>query len=73
MSHKETKEEKEYKKNLESILCVYCSAPWTKDMLKAYSHGGGCDTCGYGEMIKITIDCHKCHKTIYTKEYYPNG
>ena len=49
----------------ETILCVYCNAPWTKDMIDVYSGSYGCDT-GWST-IQITVECDNCGKRIYSK------
>jgi hypothetical protein len=53
-------------------LCVFCSAPWTDDMIEVEaSSSGGCDSCGYGATTSgtITINCHSCGKLIYQKDF----
>jgi hypothetical protein len=61
-------------------LCPFCSAPWSDDMVSVMdlsSSGGGCETCGYGEEVRATVDitCDECERLIYRKEVrdYPNG
>lgn len=52
------------------ILCPYCNAPYTAEMLlEVYESGGGCDTCGPDSAdVLIDIKCSQCKKTVYKKE-----
>ena len=57
-------------------LCVFCSAPWTDDMIAVEaSTSGGCDTCGWGATTSgtISINCHACGKLIYQKDFRHGG
>lgn len=60
-------------------LCVFCSAPWTDDMLKVmaraevesgYYEGDwsveGCD-------VKIDVVCQTCNRLVYRKEVRTSG
>ena len=55
-------------------LCVWCSAPWTADMLKVWAkadieHGfypGEDDIVGYD--ITIDVTCSSCNRLVYRKE-----
>ena len=53
------------------IICVYCNAPWTPAMEISYDGGSqGCDTCGYGEYVEISVEihCETCGRLVYKKE-----
>lgn len=57
-------------------LCVFCSAPWTDDMLKAYAEADV--TFGdYGcvEAVEITVDvtCSSCRRLVYRKHVSQMG
>ena len=51
-------------------LCVWCSAPWTDDMVDIYAWAG-CSGGDYAEitMIDITMDviCSSCKRLVYRK------
>ncbi len=60
-------------------LCVWCSAPWTDDMLKVLSRAevesvyyegdwsvDGCD-------VKIDVTCSTCNRLVYRKEVRTSG
>lgn len=55
-------------------LCVFCSAPWTDDMLHIYASAD--IELGYyeGEIdgvttdIKIDVTCSSCDRLVYRKE-----
>lgn len=55
-------------------LCVFCSAPWTDDMLKVYAQGdfdhgfypGDFMVEGYDMTIDVT--CSTCNRLVYRKE-----
>lgn len=52
-------------------LCVWCGAPWTDDMLKAYAYADcSCGEYGSIESVEITIDvtCSSCNRLVYRKE-----
>ncbi len=57
-------------------LCVWCSAPWTDDMLEVYAE---CEwTSGdYGSIdgIDVTIDvtCSTCNRLVYKKHVTHSG
>lgn len=55
-------------------LCVWCSAPWTDDMLQA-SAEAEMETGYYGEsyltgkgVVAINITCGSCKRLVYQKE-----
>ena len=52
------------------ILCPFCSAPYTAEMLIDLEEGGsGCETCGPESAdLKIEIRCSECKKIVYVKE-----
>ncbi len=55
-------------------LCVFCSAPWTDDMLKVFASAEIED--GYYEgdyslenaYISIDVKCSSCQRLVYKKE-----
>jgi hypothetical protein len=55
-------------------LCVFCSAPWTDEMLKVYAKGdydfgyypGEFSVDGYDVTIDVT--CSTCGRLVYRKE-----
>lgn len=54
-------------------LCVYCSAPWTDDMVKA-SIVADTETGYYGESLSsnhgwayIDVNCASCKRLVYRK------
>lgn len=55
-------------------LCVFCSAPWTDDMLKVYTQAdfdwgyypGEFHVEGYDTAIDVT--CSSCKRLVYRKE-----
>lgn len=55
-------------------LCVWCSAPWTDDMMKVYVKGdfdfgyypGDFSVDGYDTTIDVT--CESCKRLVYRKE-----
>ena len=55
-------------------LCVYCSAPWTDDMLKAYGEAdienGYYPEEYYFQAFNAVIDvtCSTCKRLVYRKE-----
>lgn len=50
---------------MSKIICPYCSAPFSKEMLNIYNDTYGCETgCPY---LRIEIDCESCGKTVYRK------
>lgn len=59
-------------------LCVFCSAPWTDDMLRVSAQ---CDTStGYygetdidGVRMNLDVHCSSCKRLVYRKEVYQNG
>lgn len=59
-------------------LCVYCSAPWTEDMMSVYAdadieHGYYDDM--YIEHIDMVVDvtCSSCKRLVYRKERQIGG
>ena len=49
----------------EILLCPYCSAPFTKEMMDVYEGSYGCYTgC---TTINVEVYCQKCGKEIYNK------
>jgi formate-dependent nitrite reductase cytochrome c552 subunit len=60
-------------------LCVWCSAPWTDDMLKVYAkadiengyYEGEYTVIGYDTVVDVT--CSSCHKLVYRKEIRVKG
>ena len=52
--------------------CIWCSAEWSDDNveIEAYGGGMGCETCGYGSEIEVTVSItsHVCDKEMYRKE-----
>lgn len=70
MSKKEDREE--YK----PPLCVWCSAPWTDDMLRAYAEAD-VSWGEYGQVdgitIHIDVTCSTCKRLVYRKEIEQSG
>ncbi len=54
-----------------TILCPYCSAPYTAKMETDLDFSQGCETCGHGGGMSGTIEihCDNCKKLVYKKEY----
>lgn len=53
------------------ILCSFCNAVWTAEMIEELEdNGSGCDSCGYGSGVtgEITINCSNCNRVVYKKE-----
>jgi hypothetical protein len=52
------------------VLCPYCKAVWSAEMLEELEVEAECDTCDYGSYPTGTIDiyCTNCKKLIYRKE-----
>lgn len=55
-------------------LCVFCSSPWTDDMIRVYDvdaqHGDGSFDFGpENEKATVDITCTTCGRLIYRKEY----
>ncbi|MDP3938240.1 MAG: hypothetical protein Q8R92_08900 [Deltaproteobacteria bacterium] len=54
-------------------LCVFCSAPWTDDMMQVYAKAD-LEVGYYGDVdgvqIDMTIDvtCSSCNRVVYRKE-----
>lgn len=47
------------------ILCPFCNAPYTENMLKAYNGTYGCDSgC---EFYRVVVVCESCKREIYVK------
>lgn len=59
-------------------LCVFCSAPWTDEMIHIYDidarHGD--DSYDFGpedQRATLDITCSSCGRLIYRKEHRPSG
>lgn len=59
-------------------LCVFCSAPWTDDMMKVFAsaeleHGYYDDV--WVDFIDLTVDvtCSSCKRLVYRKEVRQQG
>lgn len=55
-------------------LCVFCSAPWTDEMIRVYdidaSHGEGSYDFGpENQRATVDIACEGCKRLIYRKEF----
>ena len=54
-------------------LCVFCSAPWTDEMVQLLdvSSTSGCPSCGYGAGVEATLKivCSSCDRLVYEKEF----
>ena len=55
-------------------LCVFCSVPWTDDLIRVYdidaSHGEGSYDFGpEGQRASVDITCANCKRLIYRKHY----
>lgn len=52
------------------IICPFCNAPYTADMLVDLDESTSCcETCGPDPVsVKIEIKCSNCEKVIYVKE-----
>ena len=51
-------------------LCVWCSAPWTDDMLKVYARADvsyGDYGCVEGIETTIDVHCSACKRLVYRK------
>jgi hypothetical protein len=50
--------------------CIWCSAPWSDENVKAYDLDAG-DHCQLGrffpESVTIAIVCHACQRLMYEK------
>ena len=61
------------KEPIPSPLCVFCSAPWTDDMMQVYAkadveegyYGGGASLDV--EMV-VDVKCSSCGRVVYRKE-----
>ena len=52
-----------------TILCPFCSAPYTAEMEADYDYSGESEETGrWGEKVTIEIYCSNCKKLIYTKK-----
>lgn len=53
------------------IICPFCNAPYTAEMLmELWDEGIGCPSCYSAHPKgKLEIKCTKCKKTVYIKEY----
>lgn len=64
------------KENPPPPLCVFCNAPWTDDMMKAYAEAD-VSFGDYGSVdgIEITIDvtCSTCKRLVYRKHIQQSG
>jgi len=48
------------------MLCPFCRAEFTRDMIDVYSEGYGCDTgC---TTVQIEVVCSECNKVIYRSD-----
>lgn len=52
------------------ILCPFCDAPYTAEMLiELEEYGEGCETCGPESAdLSLEIKCSNCKKLVYKKE-----
>ena len=47
------------------MLCPFCDAPYTKEMLDVYNDTYGCDTgCDY---LRYVVTCASCSRVLYVK------
>lgn len=52
-----------------TILCPYCTAPYTATMEAKFDYSMGSEWTGiYGEETSVKIYCDNCKKLVYTKE-----
>jgi len=52
------------------IICPFCNAPYTAEMVDNLSIGEGCETCGSGSCSgSVDIKCENCKKIVYSKEF----
>ena len=51
-----------------NIICPWCNAPYTAEMIADDLGAGGCDTCGPEVYGAIDIICTNCKKLVYRKE-----
>ena len=51
----------------DSLLCVFCGAPYSEDMLREYHSTCGEGTCDYEHIV---IYCRSCKRAVYTKGLY---
>lgn len=65
-----------YEEKVEDIpppLCVFCNAPWTKDMMKVFTNAE-METGYYGDRYLDTLEtvvdvtCSSCKRLVYRKE-----
>ena len=55
------------------IICPFCSAEWSAEMVEDLEVSGGCDTCGDVDISgTIDIKCSNCKRVIYRKEILNN-
>lgn len=57
-------------------LCVWCSTPWTDDMLKVQASADySCGDYGGVDGIETTIDvvCSTCNRLVYQKHIVQEG
>lgn len=47
--------------------CVFCSAPWTPEMVELVELSGYCPSCADGERV-IDVFCSACTRLVYRKE-----
>lgn len=50
-------------------LCVFCSAPWSDDMIKV-EIDTACYDSGCSVSASVEIKCENCKRLIYSKECY---
>lgn len=54
--------------DISKILCPFCSAPWTDDMVKIWHETSGCQSGGYDTEAYLDITCGNCKRLVYRKE-----
>lgn len=47
-------------------VCIFCSSPWTPEMMSLYIAGGYCESC-YNTEYSTIIACSNCGKIVYKK------
>ncbi len=51
--------------NKEKLICAFCSAPFTKEMIEVYEGTYGCETgC---TTVEVRVQCERCGATCYEK------
>lgn len=52
-----------------TIICPFCSAPFSAKMEAEYDYSGESEDSGrWGEEVTIEIHCESCKRLIYTKK-----